>query len=379
VNWDLTGYLHSLVPSDWPTRQSGQLPVVPNQLAEPYDYQTGKAVSTGNGYLGATDYTTDLDLQLTTAAIRNASGHYLQPSAPGSQLALQGVRLNADLTADLAGVYRYPDPRSYPLSAYSYYLLPTSATDPRMTTAKRQTLADFVYYGACLALNRTGPIGYASLPTNLITADLDQLQRLHQADPAVDVSQLTLGNCQNPDAQLPDYPQPAACTDADQGPCDLTGFTAPPRPTVRLSRTSLAAGDRLGITAGQFAVDQPYTVTVLPQGVVLAHGVTDSTGAIEITVALPADLGAGPHQLRLTTGSASVTVAFISSAPTTVASAAGSPPAVLASTGASSLPALRTALPCLVGGCLLLAAGRGRRPGPSRAGTHRARTRRARR
>ena len=40
----------------------------------------------------------------------------------------------------LDGVYTNPDPRAYPISSYSYMIIPTGKDDPRMTTAKRQTI-----------------------------------------------------------------------------------------------------------------------------------------------------------------------------------------------------------------------------------------------
>ena len=66
------------------------------------------------------------------------------------------------LLQDLHDVYTYTDPRTYPLSSYSYAIIPTSATDTRMTTAKRQTLADFLYYSVCQGQAEIGPVGYSA-------------------------------------------------------------------------------------------------------------------------------------------------------------------------------------------------------------------------
>ncbi len=51
-----------------------------------------------------------------------------------------------------------------------YMIIPTSSTDTRMTTAKRQTLADFLYYSVCDGQKEMGPIGYSPLPVNLCPA-----------------------------------------------------------------------------------------------------------------------------------------------------------------------------------------------------------------
>ena len=39
-----------------------------------------------------------------------------------------------------------------------------------MTTAKRQTLVDFMYYSLCEGQAKAGPYGYSPLPLNLVQA-----------------------------------------------------------------------------------------------------------------------------------------------------------------------------------------------------------------
>jgi phosphate transport system substrate-binding protein len=53
-----------------------------------------------------------------------------------------------------------------------------------MTTAKRQTLADFLYYSICQGQKEMGPIGYSPLPINLVQAGFEQIAKLKTADPA---------------------------------------------------------------------------------------------------------------------------------------------------------------------------------------------------
>ncbi len=56
------------------------------------------------------------------------------------------------------------------MSSYSYMVIPTGHDDSKMTTAKRQTLADFLYYSVCEGQKEMGPIGYSPLPVNLVQA-----------------------------------------------------------------------------------------------------------------------------------------------------------------------------------------------------------------
>ena len=51
-------------------------------------------------------------------------------------------------------------------------IIPTGAADQRMTTAKRQTLGDFMYYSLCEGQTKAGPYGYSPLPLNLVQAGL---------------------------------------------------------------------------------------------------------------------------------------------------------------------------------------------------------------
>ena len=77
-------------------------------------------------------------------------------------------------------------------------LLPTGANDQRMTTAKRQTLTDFMFYSLCEGQSKAGAYGYSPLPLNLVQAGFDQLKKLSTADPAVDFKNRDVTKCNNP-------------------------------------------------------------------------------------------------------------------------------------------------------------------------------------
>jgi hypothetical protein len=106
-----------------------------------------------------------------------------------------------------------------------------------MTTSKRQTLADFMYYSLCAGQAKAGPYGYSPLPLNLVQAGFQQLAKLKKADPAVDLANRDVTKCNNPTfvagnlsenhlAQI--APQPAACDKLGAGPCGTaTGTNTP--------------------------------------------------------------------------------------------------------------------------------------------------------
>ena len=163
------------------------------------------------------------------------------PSQYAVAVALTQAIINTDPTSpnyllqDLHQVYVYNDPRTYPLSSYSYMILPigTNDQDSQMTTTKRQTLADFMYYSLCEGQKEMGPIGYSPLPINLVTAGFSQLAKLKTADSAVDLTQRDASTCNNP-TFIPGQPtrnylaeiapQPAACDKSVPG---RAVYTAP--------------------------------------------------------------------------------------------------------------------------------------------------------
>lgn len=194
-----------------------------------------------NGAIGYVEYSYPLGQNQPVAKIENGGHYYTLPTQYNVAVALTQANIITDpnsskyLLQDLTNVYSYTDPRAYPISSYSYAIIPTSATDARMTTAKRQTVVDYLDYSICGGQKELGPIGYSSLPLNLVQAGFNQIGKLQVADPAVDVSQTNPQDCNNPtfDPQNPGSnklaeiaPQPPACDQENQGPCDSSGSVA---------------------------------------------------------------------------------------------------------------------------------------------------------
>ena len=122
------------------------------------------------------------------------------------------------LLQNLTNVYTDPDPRTYPLSSYVYMIEPTGvypSPETKITTGKRQAIADFEYYSICQGQKEIGPIGYSPLPVNLVEAGFGQIQKLQQADPGIDLTNLNITTCDNPtfiegqpNTQLPGHHRP---------------------------------------------------------------------------------------------------------------------------------------------------------------------------
>ena len=199
----------------------------------------------GNGTIGYVEYAYPVNKDYPVVKVLNKGGFYVEPTQYNVAVALTKAQINQDkssqlyLTQILNGVYHATDPRAYPLSSYSYMIIPTGAADQRMTTAKRQTLADFMYYSLCEGQSKAGPYGYSPLPLNLVQAGFEQLAKLKAADPAVDLTDRDVTKCNNPTFVAGDLtrnhlaeiaPNPAACDEDGEGPCGYDTGTGDPNP-----------------------------------------------------------------------------------------------------------------------------------------------------
>lgn len=237
------------------------------------------ASGAGAGSIGYDEYSYALGANFPVIAVENTAGWYTMPDAYDAAVALTQAQINYTpgpnyLLETLNNVYNYNDPRTYPLSSYSYEILPTAGScsgsvpqcEPTMNTPKRQTLADFDTYSLCQGQSEMAPIGYSPLPVNLVEASFKQVALLHNADPAVDVSSVNVAACNNPTfipgqpnanylAQIAPYPP--ACAQSGQGPCSgqyshngnpVAGHAAPITTSGASSPTG--AGARGGSGAG---------------------------------------------------------------------------------------------------------------------------------
>ncbi|MEQ6900551.1 phosphate ABC transporter substrate-binding protein PstS [Nocardioides sp. YIM 152588] len=192
----------------------------------------------GNGTIGYVEYSYPVNASYPVVKVLNKAGYFVEPTQYNTAVALTKAKINpTTLTQELDGVYVNPDPRAYPISSYSYMVIPTSATDARMTTSKRQTLADFVYYSLCAGQTSAGDYGYSPLPLNLVQAGFDQVAKLKKADPGVNLTDRDVRSCNNPTFDgknlshnvLADVaPQPAACDKVGAGPCGIATGTNKP-------------------------------------------------------------------------------------------------------------------------------------------------------
>jgi phosphate ABC transporter phosphate-binding protein len=181
--------LYPVIPGSATTAQSG------SQSVAGYVAQDGS-----QGAITYVEYSYALYAHFPVAKIRNASDYYIEPTAQSVAVALLAAKINTNksspdyLTQDLRGVYVNQDKRTYPLSSYSYLLIPVDQENTRFKAAKGKTLGDFSYYFLCEGQQQADKLGYSPLPINLVQAGLDQVRRI----PGVDAQTVNIKKCNNP-------------------------------------------------------------------------------------------------------------------------------------------------------------------------------------
>ncbi len=182
--------------------------------------------SSGEGSINYDEYSYALQSGFPVVKLLNPAGYYVLPTAQNDAVALTAAQINTDpksvnyLTQDLRGVYRNADPRSYPLSSYSYLIVPRNepargARPPNFTDAKGATLSTWANYFLCGGQKQMAALGYSPLPINLVRGGLDQVDKIFGAVPTPDRSKL--GGCNNPTFQngkntlLATAPYPTKC------------------------------------------------------------------------------------------------------------------------------------------------------------------------
>ncbi len=213
----------------------------------------------GEGAIGYVEYSYALKSGFPVAKILNNAGYYIEPTAPSVAVALLKAQINTNaasadyLTQILDGVYNNPDPRTYPLSSYSYMIVPTQVAGI-FNTSKGKTLGAFADYMLCEGQQQAATLGYSPLPMNLVLAGFDQIKRI----PGADVTNVNVNNCHNPTFKPGDSPsnnqlavtapQPAACD--KQGPNQCTTGTAGAKGTSTAVTGSGSGGNSAGGSGG---------------------------------------------------------------------------------------------------------------------------------
>lgn len=221
----------------WTRGMTSQFPTPPNGKAQNGSLGVAGYVSQdyGEGAITYVEYSYAVKSGFPVAKVLNNAGYYIEPTAPSVAVALLQAQINTDagsadyLTQILDGVYNNGDPRTYPLSSYSYLIVPTEVSGI-FTAEKGRTLGGFAEYVLCEGQQSATALGYSPLPMNLVLAGSEQLKRI----PGANANGIDINKCNNPTFKPGDSPSnnqlavsapaPAECD--KQGPNQCTSGTA---------------------------------------------------------------------------------------------------------------------------------------------------------
>ena len=177
----------------------------------------------GEGSIGYDEYAYALNAHWPVVYMQNPGGYYVLPTASNVAVALTQAQINENtsspdfLQQNLDNVYGYTDPRSYPLSSYSYLIVPRNGTKipPIFNSNVGRSLSTYIDYYLCAGQKEAASLGYSPLPLNLVQGGLQQVNQIpgHVTGP----DPTSLAGCDNPTftngvlTVLKDAPYPGKC------------------------------------------------------------------------------------------------------------------------------------------------------------------------
>lgn len=254
----------------WTRGMTSQFPTL-----DGFKYQSGSSGVSGyvsqdygEGAITYVEYSYALQSGFPVAKILNNAGYYIEPTASSVAVALMQAGINQDLTQNLDGVYNNADARTYPLSSYSYMIVPTQVGGV-FTSEKGATLGAFAQYMLCEGQQQAEALGYSPLPMNLVLAGFDQIKRI----PGAGGVSVDINSCNNPtfkpgdspssNALAATAPQPAECDKQGADQCTTGTGGAPQETPITGSGAggSSAGAGSSASAAGKLATKNGTSVT----------------------------------------------------------------------------------------------------------------------
>lgn len=189
------------VGRDTPCGQTSYYPTVDGMVAQSGSNNVAGYVAQAHneGAITYVEYSYALNADYPVVKVLNRAGYYVEPTHYAVAVGLLGAQINEDesspeyLTQNLTNVYRNQDRRAYPMSSYSYMIVP-DAVEYGFTEEKGRSLGDFAYHFLCEGQRAAPALGYSPLPKNLVEAGFAQVREI----PGVDPQNLNVADCNNP-------------------------------------------------------------------------------------------------------------------------------------------------------------------------------------
>ncbi|TAJ46799.1 MAG: phosphate ABC transporter substrate-binding protein PstS [Herbiconiux sp.] len=266
--------------------------------------------SYGEGAITYVEYSYALNSGFPVAKVLNNAGYYIEPTESSVAVALTQAQIDTDpspdryLTQILDNVYNSSDPRTYPLSSYSYMIIPTT-TNKVFTEKKGATLGTFARYMLCEGQSVAGALGYSALPLNLVEAGSEQISKI----PGAGGTGIDVSTCKNPNigadgssVLAANAPQPEACDQKGPTQCakGTAGAAATPTETANApdAATAAAAGAAAAAGTAAGAATSGAAAVYDENGALVSGGSSVGGAAVSSPFSLP-DSGLGPEQVLM--------------------------------------------------------------------------------
>lgn len=180
------------------------------------------ASGAGEGSIAYDEYAYALNDGLPVVKVANPGGYWIGPTASAVAVGLTKAQIynnpndaHTYLQQNLDNVYTNRDIRSYPLSSYSYLIVPrdNQKVPSAFNNNKGRSLSTFIQHMLCEGQRTQAQLGYSPLPINLVSGAMNQMGHVPGH---IGVPKVTPGFCNNPQYNLlHSAPYP--------GPCDKVG------------------------------------------------------------------------------------------------------------------------------------------------------------
>jgi phosphate transport system substrate-binding protein len=127
-----------------------------------------RVASTPNS-IGYVELVYAIQHQLSFGAVRNHASIFVRADLNSLREAAKSA------SADPASIIDAPGSGAYPITAFTWILLPRNASDP----AKRKALLTFLEWALTAGQRSCSALAYAPLPSEIAARELQQVHRLH--------------------------------------------------------------------------------------------------------------------------------------------------------------------------------------------------------
>ena len=164
---------HSKVSPEWKSKVGAATSVQwPIGLSGAQNAGVAGLVKQTPGSIGYVELIYAVQQKMGYADIKNANGKWITPSFEGVTAAAAGMK---DMPADFrVSITNGPGDKTYPISSFTWMLIPTRISDP----AKKKAITDFLNWMLTDGQKECEAMSYAPLPASVVAKEKTQIAQI---------------------------------------------------------------------------------------------------------------------------------------------------------------------------------------------------------